>query len=256
MFVLLSKTLDLLLAPLTWALLCFALALVWVRRPRRAAAALGGGVAVILLFGAPSMGNALTRWTEAGVQSTYDPSATYDAAIVLGGGLDAVVSQQTGQLEFNGAVERTLQAFTLLREGKAQKVLLSGGLVFPREGVPAEAVLQARGLQAWGIAPERILQETKSRNTWENAVESARVIEAQGWRKLLLITSAAHLPRAAGCFRAQGLTFDVLAVDHRGAEGVEGGLLPRASGLDASTNALRELVGRLVYRLKGYTRPQ
>jgi uncharacterized SAM-binding protein YcdF (DUF218 family) len=62
-----------------------------------------------------------------------------------------------------------------------------------------------------------------------------------------------HGPRALGSFRAAGLSPDLLPVDVRG-NGKSGSWLPRATALDRSTEALRELAGRWVYRAVGYAR--
>ena len=100
------------------------------------------------------------------------------------------------------------------------------------------------------------MTEAHSRNTRENAIESARVAAARGWRTLLVVTSAAHMPRALGCFRAVGLEPDALPVDRRAGDGPPSsrGWLPRAECLARSTLMLRELAGRVVYRALGYAR--
>jgi uncharacterized SAM-binding protein YcdF (DUF218 family) len=96
------------------------------------------------------------------------------------------------------------------------------------------------------------VREGASRNTHENAVECAKIARERGWTRLLLVTSARHMKRAAGCFRAEGLAFDALPVDHRShARGVT--LSPRSGSLDLSTDALREYAGRIVYRVRGYS---
>jgi uncharacterized SAM-binding protein YcdF (DUF218 family) len=133
-------------------------------------------------------------------------------------------------------------------------VLLSGGSVFPLPGDVAEADRLAGKLSQWGVPPDRIAVERASRNTRENAIESARLAAARGWRTLLLVTSAAHAPRALGCFRAVGLEPDVLPVDRRAGDGQGRAWLPRAAALQKSTDAIRELAGRLAYRAAGYAR--
>jgi uncharacterized SAM-binding protein YcdF (DUF218 family) len=132
-------------------------------------------------------------------------------------------------------------------------VLLSAGNAFPHPGEAPEAEVLAEWLRQQGVEPERIFLETQSRNTRENALFSAPIITAHGWKRVLLVTSAWHAPRALGCFRAVGLAPDLLPVDHRGV-GQGLGWLPRAGALSASTDALRELLGGLVYRAMGYTR--
>lgn len=86
LFVLLSKTLDLLLSPLSWALLLALAGLVVGRLRPRLGTALGvGGVVVLWLFATSPVSNALLRILEASAVRTYRPEQTYDAVILLGG---------------------------------------------------------------------------------------------------------------------------------------------------------------------------
>jgi uncharacterized SAM-binding protein YcdF (DUF218 family) len=72
---------------------------------------------------------------------------------------------------------------------------------------------------------------------------------------VLVVTSAFHVPRAAGCFRAAGVEADFLPVDYRIRDpGEDQHWLPRAEYLTQTSRALRELLGRLVYRVLGYTK--
>ncbi|EPX62700.1 hypothetical protein D187_008888 [Cystobacter fuscus DSM 2262] len=255
MFIFLSKVLDLFLAPLTWALLLMAVG--GALRRRRARLAVGlqvFGWLTLYVFSTEAVANALQRWVEAGVVSTYQPDTVYDAVIVLGGAVDADATERSGYPEYNPAPERIMRGFELLREGKARHVLLAAGTLDTRPEAPVEANLLARQLMMWGIEPERIVREGKSRNTRENALNSEPLIRERGWSKLLLVTSAAHMPRALGTFEAVGLHPDTLAVDVRSHAWYPHGAWwqPRASNLSVGTDALRELFGRLVYRLRGW----
>jgi uncharacterized SAM-binding protein YcdF (DUF218 family) len=255
-FILLSKVLDLFLAPLTWAVILALLALFWQqRRPGRARLLLSIAILELLVFSLEPVSRGLFVRLEAGANDTYQPDPPYDVVVVLGGVIDPVAMRKSGQLELNDAVDRISQAAILLRTGKARMALISGGVVFPQPGdPPSEAVVLAGWFRDQGIAPERLVLEEKSRNTRENAVESAAVIAAHGWKRVLLVSSAWHAPRALGCFRAAGVSPDLLTVDHR--SGSPGGFtwLPRASSLASSTDALRELFGGVVYRIVGYAK--
>ncbi len=258
MFLFLSKVLDVFLSPLSWALLLLGLGLVLQRRRARLARGLGVlGFGVLYAFSTEAVSSALMRATEAGAVTTFRPDVTYDAVIVLGGGLDPAATEVSGRPEYSAAPERILRGFELLREGRAHKLLISGGSLDPRPEAVVEADVLSRQLQAWGIPAERIVTEGRSRNTRENAVESERIIREQGWRTLLLITSAAHMPRAAGCFAAVGLRPDTLPVDLRAPTTPVKRMswLPRAGQLSQSTEALRELAGRVVYGRRGWTAP-
>jgi hypothetical protein len=61
------------------------------------------------------------------------------------------------------------------------------------------------------------------------------------------------MPQVLGCFRREGLSPDVLRVDFAGGDGRGQGWLPRVAALEKSSEAIRELAGRVVYRLAGYT---
>jgi uncharacterized SAM-binding protein YcdF (DUF218 family) len=242
------------LGPLSWTLLLAALALV-LRRRKTASRILGSLAALVLLaFSTEPVANALYGWVEAGASRTYRDGETYDAVIVLGGGVDPDATAASGETEFNGAPERALRGWELVRAGKARFLLLSAGLLDPEPGAVPESAILARQLKAWGLDPAQLVEEPRSRNTRENATESARIVADRGWKKLLLVTSAAHMPRALGCFRAVGLDPDTLPVDHRHSKGPWRSFAPRAVHLNSSTDALRELAGRAIYRVMGYTK--
>lgn len=252
MFLSLSKALDLLLAPLTWALLLLAAGWILRRRTTLAWSLVALAAADLLVFSSAPVADALMRGAEASAPLTFAAERTYDAVIVLGGVSEPRSPWRDAGLDLDDAAERLTRAFELLRGGRARNVLLSGGLLDPSPELPSEAEQLARMLERWGVPAERIAVETRSRNTRENAVESTRVVRERGWQSVLLITSAKHMPRALGCFRKAGLRPDALPVDYRGGSG-GGGWSPHASDLERSTDALRELAGRLAYRLMGYT---
>jgi uncharacterized SAM-binding protein YcdF (DUF218 family) len=251
-FLALSKLLDLAFEPLAWALALLALAALLRRRGRAPWALAAASFAVLVVFSLPRVANAIQRRAEAGAHRTYRPDVVYDAVVVLGGIVEVDAAQRSGELELRDEADRIVRAYELWRAGRVRTILLSGGLLEPVPGLAPEADALRDALVRWGVPPEAILVEDRSRNTRENAIETARLVAARHLGSLLLVTSAAHVPRALGCFHAVGLAPDVLPVDHRAADG--GGWEPRASALAQSTAALRELAGRVVYRVAGYTR--
>jgi uncharacterized SAM-binding protein YcdF (DUF218 family) len=122
------------------------------------------------------------------------------------------------------------------------------------EGLRIEADFMAALYRRLGVPEDRIALERESRNTRENAVRSAAIVRERGWRTLVLVTSAAHMPRAAATFRRAGLDVDLLPVDHRYGDR-RPTFVPRSDALDRSTAAIRELAGRLVYQVAGYAGP-
>lgn len=256
MFFVLSKTLDLLVDPLWWALgLTLAGVALLARGARRklGLALAHAGLAVLLVFSLPAVANRLWRALESGEPDTFEPEATYDAVVLLGGAV-AVFGSTPDVVAWNDSVERLTVTHQLLSSGKAQVAILSGGSL-GTDALPTEAAYLARQLLAWGIAKERLVVEEQARNTRDNATFSKALLEARGAKKVLLVISAFHMSRGAGCFRAAGLHFDTLKVDYRMREpSRDGHVLPRSEYLDDSARALRELLGRLVYRVMGYSR--
>jgi len=98
---------------------------------------------------------------------------------------------------------RCLKAAQYYHTGTPCLVLVSGGTV--EAGGPLCAPLMGDFLIRLGVAASDVLIEDRSRTTWENAVESRKLLEQRGIRKVVLITDASHLRRAVGCFRKQGL---------------------------------------------------
>lgn len=256
MFFVLSKTLDLLVDPWWWAfgLLLVGVALLVRGARRRLGLVLAHlGLGVLFVFSTPAVANRLWRSLETGAVDTSRPDVTYDAVVLLGG-VGNPYGATPAEPSWNDNVERLTKTYELLSTGRARVAIVSGGS-YGVDGLPTEAAYLARQLEAWGIAKDRILLEDRARNTRENATFTKALLDAKGLSTVLIITSAFHLPRAVGCFRAAGVTFDALPVDYRMREpSRDPHLLPRGEYLEDSTRALREWLGRLVYRVMGYAR--
>jgi uncharacterized SAM-binding protein YcdF (DUF218 family) len=253
----LNRVADVLFEPLFAAIVLLALSYLVRRRAPRAALALPGlAMGLLVVFALPDVANALEYRLEHPVLTSMRPDVTYDAVIVLGGVMSVGVASETGAPAWSDTVDRVTTAFDLLCTGRAKNAILSGGTVqSPAGTLPPESRLVARQLTAWGIDAGRLALDERSLDTHENAVESARIAREHGWTRLLLVTSAAHMSRARGCFAREGLLVDTLATDFQATEPGRhsGGFLPRAHALAESTGAIREAVGRLVYRARGWT---
>jgi uncharacterized SAM-binding protein YcdF (DUF218 family) len=98
---------------------------------------------------------------------------------------------------------RCLEGTELYHLGQPCPVLVSGGKVVDTS--PACAPLMRDFLVKLGVPATDILVEDQSRSTWENAVESYKLLKPRGISKVLLVTDAAHLFRAERCFRNRGM---------------------------------------------------
>lgn len=96
------------------------------------------------------------------------------------------------------ALGRVVEGVRLYKAIPGSKLLLSGGVVF--DPVP-EAEVMARIVGLLGVKPQDIMLETDSRDTADEAEIIAKII---GTGKFILVTSAAHMPRAMALFRKRG----------------------------------------------------
>lgn len=100
-------------------------------------------------------------------------------------------------------------------------------------------------MQDFGVPVSALLLEENSRNTRENASFSARLLKERGIGRVLLVTSALHMPRALKLFSEQGLQVEAGPADFESDQGPSGFLawLPDANALDGSGRAFKELAG-------------
>jgi uncharacterized SAM-binding protein YcdF (DUF218 family) len=266
-FYLLSKVLDVLLSPLVWGLLLLAAAVPWRVRVHARAARRGrrrrrlfavAGLAVLLVASSPTVANALLWRLEHSSTSSFRKDVTYDVVILLGGVVEEIPTKTSGMPSYNENVERLIATHRLLRDGTARFAIVSGAASTPELAAFGESAVLARQLEDWGIARERIIDEDKALNTRENAVYTKAIVRARGFERVLVVTSAFHMPRAAECFAAVDMPVDTLSVDYRAEPPGYNGLaklLPRAHALAVTSAVMREMFGRVVYRVQGYARP-
>lgn len=254
-----SKVLWGLLQPSTLLLLCLVVGILLLRHaPRWGRRLLGLGTAVLLLVALLP----LERLWLTPLEERFPPPESLPAAVegivVLGGGLSYIQRGGAERARINAAGGERLTAFLALAQRYPEaRLVFTGGSGLLRRPELREADEAARLLALLGLAPERLLLERDSRNTWENAVLTKALAAPQPGERWILVTSAYHMPRAIGSFRAagwDGVELIAYPVDYltstRGWLGFELDLL---QGLGALDVALREWIGLAAYRLMDRT---
>jgi uncharacterized SAM-binding protein YcdF (DUF218 family) len=136
-------------------------------------------------------------------QPPVDMAAPY-GIVVLGGGVDDMISAARGQTVFGEGGERITETVILAKRFPQARIAYTGGTNSLTGGSSSEA-LRARDLMAeLGIAPDRVTIEDKARNTEENARFTAAIVHPEPSQRWLIVTSAFHMPRAMGVFEKAG----------------------------------------------------
>jgi uncharacterized SAM-binding protein YcdF (DUF218 family) len=138
-----------------------------------------------------------------------------DGIIVLGGGEQLSVSMSWNSAELGAGGDRYLGAAILAAQYPEAPVIFAGGHnLLNFDGKGNEAQIAEHLLTAVGIDKQRLILESKSRNTHENFLFMAPLLPKVNGR-YLLVTSAFHMPRAMGIARQQGINTIAYPVDYR-----------------------------------------
>jgi uncharacterized SAM-binding protein YcdF (DUF218 family) len=249
-----SKLVWGLLKPETWLILLVALTAWWLWRGRIRQAR-----AVSILAALASLAIAvfpLGQLMIAPLERAYPPRPDVEAVsgiILLGGGEDAYLSERWGGVPLNDAGERLTEALRLAEAYPDARLIATGGSGSLRDvaGVrPAGAALAGRFFLEHGLAPDRLILETRSRNTSENARYSYALAEPEPGETWLLVTSAFHMPRAMASFERAGWRGLVAwPVDHRSGGFSAGIGWNFSENLRLMNIAAKEYAGLVVYSL-------
>jgi uncharacterized SAM-binding protein YcdF (DUF218 family) len=250
----LGKLVWTLLRPSTFLLVLAAAGLLFAWRGRRGGLVLASvAIGLMALATLLPLGLWLGRPLETRFPQPLPLPERVDGIVVLGGGTEPHLFVGNGRPDFDEAGDRYLAMLELARRFPRAKVLFTGG-VGRIEGQPVtEAEVVAALWDRHGLPPERLLLERESRNTFENARNSAAVARPGPGVVWVVGSTAKHMPRSVGCFRAVGFPVVPFPVDYRAARAFElKGDLRMADRLWDLDEAAYEWYGLLYYRLLGH----
>lgn len=221
------------------------------RRPHLGRTLVVLSLATLGLLSLPFIARGLSASLETypALPASGDVAQGAQAIVVLGAGRYANAPEYGSDTVSGAALERLRYAANLHARTRLP-ILLSGGRVF--NAGPPEARLMEEVLFTRFHTPARWL-EVRSHNTAENALYSAQILLPLGIRRILLVTHAMHMPRAAAMFRRAGFTVTAAPTIFRSAPGRAPevlGWLPSAQALLLSRDVLYEYLGRAWYALR------
>ena len=211
-----------------------------------------GALGLILIAALP-----IDQWTLEPLENRFPPlppGEKFDGIIVLGGFLEPALSADRDQPILNGAADRLTAFVAQARLHPEARLVFTGGPLPNRPDSPPEALGVRIELDRLGLPTERVTFEQVSRTTRENAVMSYALVQPKPSEHWMLITSAAHMPRSIGAFRAVGWPMLANPVGYRTynapSHRATRGFGERLALLDI---AAHEWIGLVVYRFRKQT---
>lgn len=209
-------------------------------------------VAAYWLLASPWFAGALYSSLSTGSEPLQKDPGAIEAIVVLGGGAE---THRLGQASITSlseaSAERVLEAARLYDIVQPEWVVASGGGGEATD--PPESSRMAQELQELGVPPIAILQEGRSGDTFEQAIQLEPILRQRGIERFVLVTSPFHVRRAMAVFHAQG--WDPVASpggpEERGLADGWRAFLPNVRALRTSELASREYLALFYYWIRG-----
>ncbi len=178
----------------------------------------------------------------------------YQWCIILGGGMmRAGEGYRTGE-----TADRFIQPLLLYKKGIVKKLLITGGNV-NITGLKIDETHESKKVKelliAMGVKPEDILLEESARNTHENAVYTKQMLKLNLNERMVLVTSAMHMPRAKACYEKEGFLIDAYPADIKKKDtpsGILDLIIPQERNLSKFAELIREMAGYVIYSMVGF----
>ncbi len=200
----------------------------------------------------------VSQWLVRSLEKEYVPVPmegldSSDVIVVLGGAVN-ILGIHRDRVELGSSAERMTDSILLYRQKKAPKILFTGGsgILFQQDF--SEAYFANKFFKDFEIPTEDLILENKSKNTFENALYTKEILDILGKNRIILVTSAFHMKRSLGVFSKMGFDVQPFPTDYKSMlDDVNWDtIIPSTMALDASTIAIKEWIGILVYKIKGY----
>ena len=252
MFFILSKILSFIIQPVVWFLVLLCISF-FSKKAKVKKRFLLISIISLFLFSNTYLFNCVSYgWETKKVNPTLITD-TFEVAVVLGG--VASYDEINNLTQFHSNSDRILNILPLYFDGRIKKILLSGGSG-KLEQEEVEAGILAEYLLRIGVAAEDLILEVNSRNTYENALYSSKILENQfPNQKILLSTSSTHMRRALACFQKQEIDCFAFSVDQNNnylAFELSDLFVPNSNILQKWYWLIHEFIGYLSYKMRGY----
>jgi uncharacterized SAM-binding protein YcdF (DUF218 family) len=174
-----------------------------------------------------------------------------DSIVVLSGMIGPIMTKQGVAYEW-GDPDRFFGGIELIKAGKAKNIIFTGGIMPWQKNIQPEGQILAKFAEDFGISSSQIIVTGDVENTRDEAKAVREILTKNNTNKVILVTSAFHMPRASKLFLKEGIEVQTYPVDFRA--GISNitpiDFLPSADAFSSFQFSLRELIGRAYYSFK------
>ena len=206
---------------------------------------------ILIIFSLPIISNRLTIYLESNYSIKHISEVSQaDAIVVLSGMVRTIKTKDGLNYEFNDAVDRIISGIRLYKNNKAPLLILTRGKVPWSIGIAEGEYLLNIAIK-FGIPEANILLTNNVQNTDQEA-RSIKNLLPNKKIKIILVTSAFHMPRAQKVFEAVNIQIIPFPVDfqHQSDKITLMDFIPSAGSFKETSFFVKEIIGRLYYDLK------
>ena len=208
---------------------------------------------LLVITSSPIISTGMVQYLER-AELRKSPADIQDAdAIVVLSGMIAPIQGSNGLMYEWGDPDRFFGGIELMKAGKASKIIFTGGkMPWQSDEIKPEGEVLSKFASEFGIPSSQIILTKNVQNTKDEALAVKEILNNSKTRKIILVTSAFHMPRSKRLFENEGIEVQTYPVDYKvGVSDITPmSFLPSAEAFDDFQFAWRELIGRLYYSFK------
>ena len=209
------------------------------------------GIFILLFCSIPIVSDKLIAYLESDYKlNQVSEVQDADAIVVLSGMVKVIKNKNNLDYEWGESVDRIFAGIELFKENKSQTLILTRGKLPWSVGIPEGEYLREVAIK-FGVPEKNILLTENVENTDQEAKAIKKLFSINS-PKVILVTSAFHMPRALTVFEAAGINIVAFPVDFQSSESkiTFMSFIPSSSALSGTSFFVREMIGRVYYNLK------
>lgn len=208
------------------------------------------GIIVLILSSLPIVSNKFIAYLEKDYQPIeITEIGNVDAIVVLSGMIRVIGDEENLKYEFTDSVDRFFAGLDLFNNNKSPILILTRGKMPWSVGIAEGEYLKELAIK-YGVSEENIILTDEVQNTDQEAKAIKKILTENA--KIILVTSAFHMPRAEKVFKAANINLIPYPVDFQNSKSKTTMMdfIPSAGSLSQTSHFVREMIGRLYYNLK------